>query len=432
MLAFLSEILKINHQYESRDYYTISKEVVVTSIGIAGNFTKDDRSDCQVSIELIQSGGIQVELNSKVKALYGKTIIEDCQRELEYFGINNAQVKINDNGALPFVLSARIEAALNQIISPSKQYLPPILPQNQTASLRDRWRRSRLYLPGNTPKLMLNAGLHKPDGIILDLEDSVAPAKKMEARFLVRNALRQVNFFGAERMVRINQVPLGLTDLEFVIPHHVNVILIPKCESAEQVQQVEQKIVAIQKAENLSEPVWLMPIIESALGVLKAFEIATASPNIVALAVGLEDYTADLGTQRTSEGHETFFARQIVLNAARAAGIQAIDSVYSDVADLEGLKRVVVESKALGFDGMGCIHPRQIRIIHKNYAPNAAEIEKAQKIVKAYETAQEQGIGVVALGSKMIDPPVVKRALRTVQIAESLALIKSNWREELS
>lgn len=400
-------------------------------IGIAGNCSKDDRSDCQVIFELVPDGGIQIELQSKVKALYGQTIIADCQQILAFFGITHAKVTINDNGALPFVLAARLEAAIKQVVQTDKQFMPALKSSNQTPTARDRWRRSRLYLPGNTPKLMLNAGLHQPDALILDLEDSVAPERKAEARTLVRNALRQIDFFGAERMVRINQLPIGLTDLEYIIPQYPNLILLPKCESAEQVREVDTHIKVLQQNAQIDHPIWLMPIIETAAGVMHALEIATASANVVALSIGLEDYTADIGTQRTIEGRETFFARCTVLNAARAAGIQAIDSVFADVNDTEGLARFVQDSKALGFDGMGCIHPRQIRIIHENYAPSAPEIQKAQKIVKAYEEATARGLGVVALGSKMIDPPVVKRALRTIQMAEALGILKTNWREEI-
>jgi len=173
-----------------------------------------------------------------------------------------------------------------------------------------------------------------------------------------------------------------------------------------------------------------LPIIESALGVINAYEIASASENVVSLAIGLEDYTADLGTQRTKEGRETFFARCQIVNAACAAGIQPIDSVFSDVSDMEALKNVVLESKSLGFDGMGCIHPRQIKVIHENFAPNDKEIEKAKKIVTAFYKAIEKGLGVVSLGSKMIDPPVVKRAQRTIEMAVEVGKLSKNWREE--
>ena len=154
-------------------------------------------------------------------------------------------MEIVDRGALPLVLAARIEAAIKGCLDSDKEYLLDFIPENLSFTTRDQTRRSRLYLPGNTPKLMLNAGIHQPDGIILDLEDSVAPDKKAEARLVVRNVLRSVNFYGAERMVRINQLPLGLEDLEYIVPHHVNLVLLPKCESAEQVQQVDLRITKI-------------------------------------------------------------------------------------------------------------------------------------------------------------------------------------------
>jgi citrate lyase subunit beta/citryl-CoA lyase len=172
-----------------------------------------------------------------------------------------------------------------------------------------------------------------------------------------------------------------------------------------------------------------MPIIESAMGAIRAYEIATASENNVALALGLEDYTADIGTQRTLEGKESFWMRSVIVNAARAAGIQPIDTVFSDVADMEGLKASVKEAKALGFDGKGCIHPRQIVPIHEALAPDETEITKAKRIVLAFEKAQSEGLGVVALGNKMIDPPVVKRALRTVEMATAIGKLSPKWRE---
>lgn len=241
---------------------------------------------------------------------------------------------------------------------------------------------------------------------------------------MVRNALRSIDFKGAERMVRINQGERGLVDLDFIVPHNVHVILIPKVEDPEQVRQVDARVQQVQKKCGGTRPVYLMPIVESALGAIKAYEIATASKNTCALTIGLEDYTADIGTQRTNEGRESFWARCQVVNAARAAGVQPIDTVFSDVSDMDGLRASVLEAKSLGFDGKGCIHPRQIRVIHEAFAPAPAELEKAQKIVAAFKEAEEKGLGVVSLGSKMIDPPVVKRALRTVRLAEALGLVK--------
>ncbi|OFX81597.1 MAG: hypothetical protein A2X12_00060 [Bacteroidetes bacterium GWE2_29_8] len=285
-------------------------------------------------------------------------------------------------------------------------------------------------MPGNSPNLMINAGLHKPDGIILDLEDSVAPSKKAEARFLVRNALRNVDFYGCERMVRINQIPQGLEDIKYVVPHNVNLILVPKCESVDQIVELEKEIEKVKKQSGVKNNVWLMPIIESALGVINAYQIAKSSKNIVALAIGLEDYTADLGTKRTEEASESFFARTQIVNACRAADIQPIDSVFSDVGDMDALRESVLNSKSLGFDGMGCIHPRQISVIQESFAPDKSDIDKAKKIVLAFNEAKAKGLGVVSIGSKMIDPPVVKRALRAIEIAIKLDLLSENWIKE--
>lgn len=395
----------------------------------AGNKGKGVRSDCFVSLELTSGGGIQLGLNSKVEVMFGNSIREEILAILNHFSVKNAVIQIEDSGALPPVIAARLEAVIKKAIPGDDGFLIPILEKNLYSTPRDRNRFSRLYLPGNTPSLMINAGIHRPDGIILDLEDAVAPDKKDEARYMVRNALRGFDFYGAERMVRINQGDRGLADLDFIVPHNVNLILLPKCEHPQQVRDVNAQIQKIQQQYKLSNPIWIMPIIESALGVINAYPIASSAENVVALAIGLEDYTADLGTRRTPEGNESFFARSMVVNAARAAGIQPIDSVFSDVGDMEGLAENVRRSKALGFDGMGCIHPRQIRVIHETFAPTPEEIEKAKKIVAAFHDAEVKGLGVVALGTKMIDPPVVKRALNTIQLAVRMNKLDQNWRE---
>lgn len=402
----------------------------MSKIATIGNKGKGVRSDCFVNIELKAKGGLDIIIESKVKVMFGNSIRKLTESVLNFFELKHARVIVEDAGALDFVIAARLEAAIKKLIQTDKFYLLPVLKQNLYQTQKDRLRFSRLYLPGNTPNLMINAGIHKPDGIILDMEDAVAPEKKYEASFIVRNALRNVDFYGAERMVRINQVPKGLDDLDFIVPHNVNLILVPKCEGADQIILVNNKIEEIKARHKIKGNIWLMPIIESSLGVIKSYEIASSAENIVAMAIGLEDYTADLGAKRTQDGNESFFARSQVVNACRAAGIQPIDSVFSDVADVEGLMKNVQMSKSLGFDGMGCIHPRQIRIIQDNYAPDAAEIEKAKKIVNAFIEASEKGLGVVSLGTKMIDPPVVKRAQRTIDIAIRTGKLNNNWRNE--
>jgi citrate lyase subunit beta/citryl-CoA lyase len=389
------------------------------------------RSDCYIELELKESGGIKLNLKSKVESMYGESIRKLILDMCKFFALKNAKVTVEDYGALPFTIAARFETAIKRALPRTKkEYLLPLSKKSTYKTTRDRMRRSRLYLPGNEPKYFINAGLHEPDGLILDLEDSVAPTQKDAAQLLVRNALRSVDFYGSERMVRINQLPKGLDDLKFIVPHNVHVILIPKCESAEQVKEVEKEVESLKKQNNIKSEIYFMPIIESAKGVIKSFEIASASKNNCALAIGLEDYTADIGTQRTEGGKESFFARSMIVNAARAAGIQPIDTVYSDVSNMEGLRQSVIEAKSLGFEGKGCIHPRQVKVVHEAFAPTIEEIEKAKKIVMAFEQAEKKGLGVVSVGSKMIDPPVVKRAQKTINLALLNNQISEDWRKK--
>ena len=392
--------------------------------GEAGHWGKEVRSDAHVVFELHAEGGVEVALESRVAAYYGENILAQARQVLAGLGVGDARMAINDEGALPFVIAARIEAAVRRAgLAQGRRSLPEQVPLPPMVA-RDRLRRSRLYLPGSEPKYFINAGLHTPDAVILDLEDSVHPAEKDAARILARNALRAVDFAGAERTVRINQLPLGLADLEEVIPEQPDMVLLPKTERAEQVIEVDRKIAELKQQHHISRPIWLMTILESALGIENAFAVASASPNVAAITIGLEDYTTDLGVVKTPEGAESLYARTRLVNAARAAGVQAIDSVYGDVADMDGLLRWGQNSRALGFDGMGCVHPLQIAVVHQAFAPTAAEIEKAQKIVAAFEEAQQRGLGVVSLGSKMIDPPVVQRALKVVKRAKEMGVIQ--------
>jgi citrate lyase subunit beta/citryl-CoA lyase len=386
--------------------------------GEAGRRGEDVRSDLHVTVDVAKSGGRRVELTSKVAAYYREAILADVNRVLQAYRVKHARVGVEDGGALPFVIAARVEAALRRSgIEEVADARPPRTVPPPAASAKDRLRRSRLYLPGNEPKFFVNAGLHRPDAVILDLEDSVHPDQKDAARLLVRNALRCVDFHGAERMVRINQLPAGFEDLDAVVAEEPELILIPKTEQPEQVRLVHDRTLEIQQQIGSEKAIWLMPILESALGIEHAFAIATATESVAALTIGLEDYTADLGVVKTSEGAESLFARMRVVNAARAAGLQAIDSVYGDVGDMEGLAAWARRSRGMGFEGMGCIHPRQIEPIHLAFDPGDAEIEKALKIVAAFEEAQARGLGVVSLGTRMIDPPVVLRAQRLVRQA---------------
>jgi len=388
--------------------------------GEAGSRGKDVRSDAWVCFEPTDDGKQELNLKSKVQSMYGESTEKLIRDMMTFFGFDSYHIEIEDQGALPFVLMARIEVAIKRALPDTKkEYIPSYASLKTYTSKRDRLRRSRLYLPGNSPKFFINAGLHKPDGIILDLEDSVSPSEKDAARILVRNALCSIDFLGAERMIRINQGELGMLDIDMLIQHNVDLVLIPKVEEPDDVIRVDEAIKGIVP----DKEVFIMPIIESCKGVENAYHIGISTNSVVALAIGLEDYTADLGTQRTEEGGESIVSRCRVVNAAKAAGVQGIDTVYSDVGNMLGLLEDVRLAKSLGFEGKGCIHPRQIPVVHQGFAPEQQELDKALKIVDAFKKATEMGLGVVSLGTKMIDPPVVKRALRTVELARLSGLL---------
>jgi citrate lyase subunit beta/citryl-CoA lyase len=388
----------------------------------AGRAGADVRSDLRARFEPRLDGGLEVELlRSKVRALYGAAIVAQALEVLDGLGIRHGRLEIEDEGALPFTIAARIECAVRRAGHGAFLRAPVERALSWEPSARDALRRSRLYLPGNDPKLCVNAGLYGADGLILDLEDSVHAAEKDAARILVRNALRAVDFGRAERMVRINQLPLGLDDLEEIVPERPQLLLIPKVETPDQVQAVDARVRALLEGDDW--PVWLMPILESARGIENALAIAASSPRVAALTIGLEDYTADLGVPKTRDGAESAWARGRLVQAARAAGVQAIDSVYGDFGDLDGLAAWARRARGLGFVGMGCIHPSQVEVLHRAFAPEPDEIERALRIVAAFEDAQRRGSAVVSLGSKMIDPPVVQRALRLCAEARAVGLL---------
>lgn len=379
----------------------------------AGMHGADVRGDCRVTVQPTLEGQPTIAVNSRVEALYGESIRELIHATLAALGASDMSLTIEDSGALPYVIQARIETAMRRLRPDTTSIaLPPMNVAAQTVP-RPPLRRSRLYLPGNTPKFFINAGLHRPDAIILDLEDSVPPFEKDAALTLVRNALRVVDFYGAERMVRVNALPAGLHDIRTLTRHGVHTFLLPKVEDADTVHA------AVDLLDQLGDTsIRLLPIIESARGVLNAYPIASASQRVVAVAIGLEDYTADIGAQRTAAGRESVWAQSQIVNAARAAGVQPLASVYSAIDDEAGLHTWLTDARGLGFAGAGCLHPRQIRIVHAAFAPSEDEIAHAQQIVAAFEQAQASGSGVVAVHGAMVDAPVVERARQVLRRAE--------------
>ncbi len=222
-------------------------------------------------------------------------------------------------------------------------------------------------------------------------------------------------------MVRINQLPRGLDDARALIAHGVHTFFIPKVEKADEIRTLDQLIV------ESGQENFLIPIIESARGVLNAFEIASASPRIVALGLGLEDYAKDIGAECTAEGRESLWARSQIVNAARAARITPLASVFTDVANEAGLRAFIADARAMGFEGIGCLHPRQVPVAHAAFAPTPDEIENACRIAIAIKQARVLGLGVIALNNKMIDAPIVERAYRTIRIARAMECLPAEW-----
>ncbi len=378
---------------------------------MAGQRGPETRSDCWVEVRPA-GGQPTLHVESRVAALYGDSIRTVVGETLRRLGADDLSIAVEDAGALPYVIMARVEAAVKRLRPELSAEALPEQTIHRSPTPRHRLRRSRLYLPGNTPKFFVNAGLHGPDAVILDLEDSVAPDEKDAARLLVRNALRAVDFYGAEVLVRVNAGPAGLEDVRALAAHGVHAFVLPKVETADEVRAAAQVVDAL-------SPAHLIPILESARGVFNALAIASASERVAALAIGLEDYTADVGAARTPEGRESLWARSQVVNAARAAGIQPLASVYADVDDLDGMRRFAAEARAFGFDGVACLHPRQVGAAHHGFQPTPDEVERARRIVAALDEALALGRGVAAVDGKMVDAPVAERARRVLRLAEA-------------
>lgn len=283
-----------------------------------------------------------------------------------------------------------------------------------------------MFVPGNNPAMMADAHIYGPDSIMLDLEDSVTMAEKDTARLLVHNALKNIDYGDTEMVVRINPLntPYGKKDIEAVVKAGVHVIRMPKTETAEEVIEVEREIEKVEREIGAMGRTKIMAAIESTLGIVNAYAIATASPRMMGIALGAEDYSANLKTQRTPGGDELRLARETIVVAARAAGIDALDTVYSNLNDMETFRKEVEFIKTLGFDGKSIINPRQIEVVNDVFAPKEKEIEKSRTILAAIKEAEKKGSGVIAVNGKMVDRPVVLRAQRTIDLAIASGILK--------
>lgn len=287
----------------------------------------------------------------------------------------------------------------------------------------EKLRRTMLFVPGNNPGMLRDAHIYGADSIMIDLEDSVSVNEKDAARLLVYHALKTMDYGKTEVLVRVNALntPYGREDYEAIVRAKPDAIRMPKTETAQDVVDADALMTRIEQDAGMEVgTVKLFAAIESAKGVLNAQQIATASSRLIGIALGAEDFVTDLKTNRSPEGIELLTARSLILFAARAAGIDAVDTVFSNVNDEEGFANEVKLIKQLGFDGKSIINPRQIETVHRLYTPTPEETAKAARILEASEEAAKRGSGVVSLNGKMIDKPVVTRAQRVLALADAV------------
>jgi len=294
-------------------------------------------------------------------------------------------------------------------------------------------RRSLLYVPGNMPSMLQNIPLFQCDAVQIDLEDAVPLAEKDAARILVRRFLDNYKDRNKEVLIRINGLDTkwALDDLKAVLPGLPDGIRLPKADSPDVVERLDTLLTEYEEELGLELGFFkILPSIETAMGVINAVHTARASTRLIGLAFGAEDYTATMEINRTKTGEELFNARMNVLWAAKAAGIQALDSIFADVNDMDALRVETELIKKLGFTGKSLVNPRQIDVVHEVFAPKQAEVDYALQVMDAIKRAREMGTGVISLKGKMIDRPVVVRAARVLSTARAHGMVDVVINEE--
>lgn len=294
------------------------------------------------------------------------------------------------------------------------------------AEIKERLRRTMMFVPGNNPAMVKDAGIYGADSIMFDLEDAVSMAEKDAARDLVYEALQTQDYGDAELVVRVNgqDTPYYANDVRAMVKAGIDVVRLPKAEDAEMVKKLDADITAAEKEFGREEgSTMLMAAIESAKGVINAYQIASASDRMMGIALSAEDYTTDMKTHRYPDGAELEFARNMVLHAARAAGVAAFDTVFTNMNDTEGFYRETEYIHQLGFDGKSLVNPRQIPMVNKVYEPTKKEIENAKNVENAIKEAKLKGSGVISMNGQMVDRPVVLRADRVMRLAKASNLI---------
>lgn len=396
------------------------------------------KGDC-IAVYRPGSAPLSIDVSSSTGDLFRRAVLEAAEREASRFFPSavagdriqaghreskpGGSLRIQDEGALDYVVEARVEAVFRAAGLPRNEPLArrPGRPAGRSEGGQRR-RRSRLYLPGNQPDLYIHAGLFGADCLVLDLEDSVSPGRKAEARFLAARLLsRHREFLGtSEISVRVNPLdsPWGVEDLETIVPMAPDALVLPKCESPEQILAWEAFVARLEECHDLSPgSIHFYPLIETAQGVSSAARIAAASARTVALSFGAEDFRSELGLPRTPSEEELAVPRSLIVIAARSAGKTALDSVYAALDDPDGLRASAARARALGFSGKSLIHPSQIDIVNEAFSPTAEEIAWAQNVLKTMEDAAGRGRGAAALDGFMVDAPLHARALEILAFA---------------
>lgn len=294
---------------------------------------------------------------------------------------------------------------------------------------KKRLRRTMMFLNCQKPGLIKDPYIYKPDSIMLDLEDAVAEKEKDAARYSLYHALQEIDYHGVERVVRINglETPYWKEDIRCAVAGGCDSIRIPKTESAQDVHMVEEAIIAAEKEFDIPEGrTLIMSAIESARGVMKALDICEASDRMFGIALSGGDYTKDLQTHITGTGLELMGARQNMVIAARAAGVQCFDTVYTDLDNMDGFRQDVETIHLMGFDGKSVINPRQISIVHDIFTPSKKDIIFAEKVVKEIDDKKAKGIGVFTVDGKMIDIAFYDGAKRTIALAKASGFYKGD------
>lgn len=375
------------------------------------------KSDCMVKAEAGGSG-VSFKVKSKNLELAGPGLNALLADELGQWELpGGLTLELEEFGALDWVIRARVEEAVRAVIPDARRKLQKLL---RSPLPRDLLCRTRLYVPGNNPRLLQAVEISGADLLIMDLEDSVPEAQKAGARIMVRRLLEVLKFNGV--FVRINALEAGGTaDVAELIPAGVQGIALPKAEDPAQLKALSKELDAAENALGLTKgSTVIMPIIESARGVENATAIAGADKRVLILAFGAEDYSRDVHC--TKDWDSLLYARSRVVTAARAAGVFASDTVYGAVEDLTGMEAETRKSKALGFDGKGIINPRQIEVVHSVYMPTQKELEEAQAVIAAADEAEAAGKGAVSLNGRMVDLPVVLRARHLMKNLERMSL----------